>query len=411
LACPEHRSLAREAAAKAVVLLRNEPVGDHPLLPLTPAMLRTIAVIGHLADLRNIGDGGSSDVWTPEVITALQGLRAALPEVEVIYDDGTDATRVARVAGAADLAVVVVGYTKADEGEFIGGDLSAGPLGELLPGADDPDLAARFTASVAGNPGMEASAGVPAGGPLSFATGGDRSSLRLRRADEELILAVAEATPRAVVAVVAGSAVIMSAWASNVPAIVQSWYAGMEGGHGLADVLLGHRNAEGRLPFTVPVSEEHLPHFERDAEAITYDRWHGWWKFERDGLVPHFPYGFGLSYTSFERGPFTITVDEHAVEVHGSVTNQGTRAGAEIVQVYAGPAAGDRAPRPRRLMGFARIEVAPGEKADVALSIPRGRFSVRSARGHRWVPAAGPYVVEIGRWVGDPTAHTTSLDL
>jgi beta-glucosidase len=184
----------------------------------------------------------------------------------------------------------------------------------------------------------------------------------------------------------------------------------MEGGHGLADVLLGRRNAEGRLPFTVPVGEEHLPHFERDAEAITYDRWHGWWKFERDGAVPHFPYGFGLSYTTFERGPFTVTVDEHAVEVHGSVTNQGNSAGAEIVQVYAGPEAGDSA-RPRRLMGFARIEVAPGEKAELALSIPRGRFAVRNAHGHRWVPATGPYVVEVGRWVGDPTAQSTSLDL
>jgi beta-glucosidase len=411
LACPEHRGLAREAAAKAVVLLRNEPVGEHPLLPLTPTTLRSMAVIGHLADIRNIGDGGSSDVWTPDVITPLQGLRAALPEVEVVYDDGTDATRAARAAGAADLAVVVVGYTKADEGEFIGGDPSAGPLGELLPGADDPALAAAFTASVAAHPGMGPSEGVPTDGPLSFATGGDRSSLRLHRAEEELILAVAEATSRVVVAVVAGSAVIMSAWASNVPAIVQSWYAGMEGGHGLADVLLGRRNAEGRLPFTVPVSEEQLPHFEREAEAITYDGWHGWWKFERDGAVPHFPYGFGLSYTTFERGPFTVTVDEHAVEVHGSVTNQGNHAGAEIVQVYAGPAPGDPAPGRRRLMGFARIEVAPGEKAEVALSIPRGRFALRNAPGHRWVPATGPYVVEVGRWVGDPTAQSTSLVL
>ena len=177
----------------------------------------------------------------------------------------------------------------------------------------------------------------------------------------------------------------MSAWASNVPAIVQSWYAGMEGGHGLADVLLGRRNAEGRLPFTVPVSEEHLPYFERDAETITYDRWHGWWKFERDGVVPHFPYGFGLSTPRSSGGHSRSRWMSTPIEVHGSVTNQGNRAGAEIVQVYAGPAAGDQDPRPRRLMGFARIEVAPGEKADVAVC----QFPGAICRTQRTGPAVG----------------------
>jgi beta-glucosidase len=411
LACGEHRSLAREAAAKAVVLLRNEPVGAHPLLPLDAAALRTVAVIGRLADIRNIGDGGSSEVWAPDVVTPLQGLRAALPGVDVVLDDGTDVTGAAALAASADVALVVVGYTKADEGEFIGDDNSSGPLRDLLPGADDPELAESFTASVAANPGLEASPGVTSDGPLSFATGGDRSSLRLHEDDERLILAVAQANPRVVVAVVAGSAVIMSAWAEQVPAIVQSWYAGMEGGHGLADVLLGRHNAEGRLPFTVPESAAGLPFFEPEAEVITYDRWHGWWKFERDGLAPHFPFGFGLSYTRFGWALFTAASAADTVEVRGSVTNEGTRAGAEIVQVYAGPVHHEPDAPPRRLVGFARVELAPGETADVALSVPRRRLSIRNGLTHQWDGPSGPYVLEVGRWVGDPDAQSMALDL
>ena len=338
LACPEHRSLAREAAAKAIVLLRNERVGDAPLLPLATESLRRVAVIGRLADIRNTGDGGSSDVWAPEVVTPLQGLRAALPGIDVVFDDGADVTKAEGMAAAADLTIVVAGYTKVDEGEFIGGDNSSGPLRDLLPGPDDPVLADSFHASINTDPGIEPSAGVSTDGPLSFATGGDRASLRLHESDEHLISAVAGANPRTVVAVVAGSAVIMSPWASRVPAVVQSWYAGMEGGHALADVLLGRRNAEGRLPFTVPVDPEHLPPFERETESITYDRWHGWWKFKRDGVSPHYPFGFGLSYTRFEWGPFSVSPGAAAIELRGTVTNCGQRDGTEVVQVYGDPA-------------------------------------------------------------------------
>ncbi|MGP0031290.1 MAG: beta-glucosidase family protein [Acidimicrobiales bacterium] len=410
LACREHRGLAREAAAKAVVLLRNELVDDVPLLPVEATSLGRVVVIGRLADIRNTGDGGSSDVWAPDVVTPLQGIRAALPGVEVDHDDGADITRAARLAGAADLVIVVAGYTKADEGEFIGGDNSSGPLSALLPGPDDPVLAAAFLDEIASNPGREPAEGVAADGPFSFSGGGDRSSLRLHEADEELIMAVADVNPRTVVAVVAGGPVIMSAWAARVAAIVQSWYSGMEGGHGLADVLLGRCNAEGRLPFTVPVSDENLPVFERETEAITYDRWHGWWKSRRDGCAPHFPFGFGLSYTRFAWGRFSVRVDSDTVDVEGTIVNQGRRRGAEIVQIYGAPASAGRI-TPRRLLAFARVEVEPGQSADVALSIPRARCSSRNPRTHRWDAAAGAYELEAGRWAGDPDAQALSIEL
>ena len=269
-------------------------------------------------------------------------------------------------------------------------------------------MADAFSTAVKADPGPEPSAGVTTDGPLSFATGGDRASLRLHEADERLILAVAGANPRTVVAVVAGSAVIMSAWASQVPAIVQSWYAGMEGGHALADVLLGHRNAEGRLPFTVPVSREHLPHFERETESITYDRWHGWWKFERDGVAPQFPFGFGLSYTRFEWGRFSAEPGAEAITLRGSVHNRGDRGGTEVVQVYGRPGGEAGAPR---LMAFTRVESGPGETADVAISIPLARWNVRNVATHRWDPPSGLLALEIGRWAGDPDSQSVSVSV
>ncbi len=158
-----------------------------------------------------------------------------------------------------------------------------------------------------------------------FALGGDRSSLRLHDAHVALIRAVADANPRTVVAVVAGSAVVMSEWDDTVPAIVQSWYAGMEGGHGLADVLLGRVDAMGRLPFSVPVTEAHLPPFDRDADSFTYDRWHGWWHLGQEGNDPAYPFGFGLSYTTFALGDASVIVNPDAIAVNAVLRNTGAR--------------------------------------------------------------------------------------
>ena len=98
----------------------------------------------------------------------------------------------------------------------------------------------------------------------------------------------------------AGSAVITEAWRDRAPAILMLWYPGMEGGHALAEVLTGEVNPSGRLPCTFPARAEDLPFFDRNATKITYDLWHGYRKLERDGAAPAFPFGFGLSYTTFE---------------------------------------------------------------------------------------------------------------
>lgn len=411
LACPEHRALAREAAARSVVLLRNEPVGvadggddglGAPVLPLDVAAIRSIAVVGHLADEVNLGDGGSSDVWAPDAATILDGVRAAVdgaaPDgAAVTHDDGADPAAAAAVAAASDVAVVVVGYTFRDEGEFIG-ETDMAALGALFPGPDDPDDARRFEEWAAATAGIEAPPHVTERSDVGFATGGDRVSLRLHDHEVELIRAVAAANPRTVVVVVAGSAVIMSEWDSSVPAIVQSWYGGMAAGPGLVDVLTGAVEPTARLPFSVPVDESHLPFFDRDADAIAYDRWHGWWKLERDGHEAAYPFGFGLGYTTYELGEWSVAAgvdaDGGRFVVRAQVRNTGPRDGSDVVQVYARRVDGDRPPR---LVGFARVEVAAGSGATVEVAVPLDRLAERDIDAHRTVVRPGTYEVWVAR--------------
>jgi beta-glucosidase len=406
LASEAHQALAREAAAKAVVLLQNEPVEGRPVLPIDPTA-RRIAVVGRLAAERNLGDGGSSDVYAPSAVTVLDGLRAALPSAEVIHVDGTDPEAAVELAATADLAVVVVGYTRADEGEYIG-DSGTKHLRALLPGPDEPDVVAAFDARLAHDPAF-VDGSVSGSDALGFSTGGDREQLTLHDTDEALIEAVATANARTVVALVAGSAVLTERWRPKVPAVAQVWYSGMQGGHGIADVLTGAVDATGRLPFTVPTDAAHLPPFDRDADAVTYDGWHGYWRLARDRHEPAFPFGFGLSYSSWQPGPTTLDDDGGDLVVRSQVTNTGSRDGADVVQVYAGRPADTSRPA-RRLVGFARVDVAAGATADVELRIPWSRLAVREAASHSWVLPAGTYVLTVGRHSADLDAVDLVVD-
>lgn len=407
LASDSHRALARQAATESIVLLRNEPVDGRPLLPLEEPLLMQVAVLGRLADVRNLGDGGSSDVWAPSAVTTLAGLRSALPGVDVVHPDGDDLTVAAQVAATADVALVVVGYTRDDEGEYIG-DSGTAHLRSLLPGPDDPDLAAVFTAAVATDPGPKAPPGaVPERSTGGFSTGGDRASLSLHAADEALIQAVTAANPRTVVAVVSGSAVVMEPWRTQVPAIVQLWYSGMEGGHALADVLLGRVDATGRLPCTIPTDPSHLPPFDRDADAVSYDRWHGYWRLARDRHDAAFPFGFGMSYTSWELGGATLDRDGDELVVRTTLANTGAFDSADVVQVYGGRPA-DRSRPARRLLGFARVEVPARQTVPVEVRVPLDRLRVRD--GGRWVLHPGTYLLGVARHSADRDARDVIWD-
>ena len=288
VASAEHRALAREVATRGIVLLRNEPVDETPVLPLVPGPeLRRLAVVGRLADVPNTGDRGSSDVKAPYVITPLAGLREALAPlgVEVTHDDGSQHGRAAAVAASADAVIVVAGYDYRDEGEFMGGFPPAGFEG-LLP-RPPLRLLPRLLATLAHLRGNRAA---------QLEAGGDRMSLTLRSEEEDLIQAVAAANRRTVVVLVCGSAVLMERWRRAVPGIVILWYPGMEGGRALADILLGRENPTGRLPVAIPMSADHLPDFDPAAHVAEYGELHGQALLDHLGVEAAFPYGFGLSY-------------------------------------------------------------------------------------------------------------------
>lgn len=398
-ASAEHRALAYEAAAKSIVLLKNGDDGD-PLLPLDAGKLKRIAVLGRLAAIPNLGDHGSSNVIPPSVVTPLEGLRAALPDAEVLAADGSDLEEASRVARSADAVIAIVGCTFEDEGEYISAQpellmATAPPRPERLPASEPP----RPDRSAASRPGQR-----------GFATGGDRASLNLSAADQALIRVAAAANPAAVVVLMGGSAILVEEWHASVPAIVMLWYPGMEGGRALADTLLGRVNPTGRLPFVMPRDAGHLPHFDRDATSITYDLFHGQWLLDRDGHEARYPFGFGLSY-----GPQAVVKDvavdvgDVALTVSARLLNESGHVATEVIQVYAG-ARGSQLERPLwRLAAFARTKAPAGGSATVLLSIPYERLAVRI--NGAWVVEGGAYEIAVGRHAHDPHAVVVLIHL
>jgi len=387
--CEAHRRLAREAAQKSIVLLKNEG----GLLPLRNE--RRIAVLGRLADTPNTGDGGSSNTRPSYVVTPLEGLRAALGDgVELVHDDGSDPERAAAAARGADAALIVVGYAHADEGEYIPPDIFA----EFAPSFPPPGP--EDAAFAEGAQGGDMDTGMP--------LGGDRERLSLNPRDEALIEAVTAANPRTIVAVMAGSAVIMEAWAKRAQAILMLWYPGQEGGHAFADVITGKVSPSGKLPCTFPARAEDLPLFDRNATRITYDLWHGYRKLERDGAAPAFPFGFGLSYTNFGYAGLRLASEElraaDTLEATVEVTNTGAVAGEEVVQLYVA-AEGSKVERaPKELKAFERVALSPRETRTVRLSVPAAELAYFDPATSGWVVERIAYSAIVGRHAADPDA-------
>jgi beta-glucosidase-like glycosyl hydrolase len=390
-----HRSLAREVAAASTVLLRNRCADGSPLLPVDTSTVRRVAVLGRLATMRNLGDGGSSDVRSSRVVTVLDGLSATFDDV--VHDD-----RDYSVVEGADLVVVVVGYTKDDEGEFIDNDGTAALIGDLFPPMDHPELGSQvaYEAPPGHQPGTSGTVGDDGG---RMAPGGDRSSLRLSSVDEALIAEAAARHDRVVVVVQCGSAVMMP-WVDSVAATLVTWYSGVEGGAALADVLSGGAEPAGRLPFAVPVDADHLPHFDRDATEITYDLFHGQWKIDRDGHVARFPFGFGLGWGSVDIADARLVGD---ATVSASVHNPTERPLRSVVFAHAGPDRSDWDRPRRRLIGFARAVIDPGATAEVEIGLDWSMLDVRVDGG--WVAEPAEYSIDVGRHAGDAGAVTLSV--
>jgi beta-glucosidase len=503
---PEHRALARRAAAAGMVLLKNE----HAILPLDRARLRTLAVIGPNAATGVIMGGGSSQVAPHYVVHPLDALRARCGDaVTVVYEQGCrnakfapeidparygatpdnerpvlveyfdspdctgrpvyarDVRRIGAVLramlpgvadqqrfscrwtatftpqedgahtfglaaiGRAHLLVdgvqVIDNWSAPAPGEWLFGYASAertaalelqagrayrvvveygrnaapGPAGVRFgmepPGGAD-DLIDRAVSAA----GAADAAVLVAGTTGEWETEGyDRRDIRLPRRQDELIERVARANPHTVVVINAGSPVCMD-WLADVPAVLVSWFPGQEFGNALADVLFGEVSPSGRLPLTFPKRIEDtpaFPHYPGADGRMPYgeDIFVGYRGYDARGVEPLFPFGHGLSYTSFEYGEPRVSVtDGGAVAVEVDVTNTGARAGAEVVQCYVRDLESSLPRPPQELKGFRKLALTPGETATARIALDRRAFAFYDPDRAHWVLEPGEFELLIG---------------
>ncbi|MDQ3657834.1 MAG: glycoside hydrolase family 3 C-terminal domain-containing protein [Chloroflexota bacterium] len=352
-----HHRLARRAAAESIVLLKNET----NLLPLRRDEMDTIAVIGGFARKPRFQGAGSSEVVPTRVDTLLDQLE--------------------KVAGTAALTYA--------QGYGLEGVADAPLLAEARDFASGADVAI-----------------VVVGLPASMETEGrDRSHIDLPKSHNDLVRAVLEVQPNTVVVLINGSAVALP-WVNDAPAVVEAWLGGQAGGGAIVDVLTGAVNPSGKLSETFPVRLEDTPAFlnfptagdgtVRFSEGVfTGHRW-----YDARQIASLFPFGHGLSYTTFAYDGLTVDAaalgEDGNVEITVMVENTGERFGQEVVQVYAGECM-PRVPRPKReLKAFAKVALQPGEDKTVQFSLGWRDFAYYDVVAGAWVMDPGDYEISIG---------------
>jgi len=403
VAHPDHIRLAREVAEKSMVLIKNEG----STLPFKKEV-RKILVLGKLAAMENTGDHGSSRIYAPYVVTPLEGLKKYFGEgVEILHCDETQAVEAKRLAAVVDCVIIVVGNDFNDEGEFI----SPG-------GADD-----FMNPLIAGykNMGQSIKAGLlnlfkkpiskqmmgTSGSPV----GGDRKSLSLKPVQVRLIKETGGINPNTVVCLVCGSMIMIDDWAGHVPAVIYSWYAGMEGGNALPRVLFGDVNPSGRLPFTIPADTGQLPYFSSSDKEITYDLYHGYTLLEKNNQLPAYPFGFGLSYSSYGYSDIAVVLDGETLDVTLRVTNSGKRDGEEVAQVYVGMENSKVERQKKLLKGFTKVFIRAGETVNVKIPLFIQDLRYYSVAEKRWMLEPGRYMIMAGPNSADSALLKTWVDL
>jgi beta-glucosidase len=369
--------IAQRLAEQGMVLLKN----DHQRLPLDASRVKSIAIIGGHADVGMVSGGGSAQVdppggnvimppgkrattwgvpaWFPT--SPLRAIRASAPNTKVDFDPGNDLDSAASLAKGADVAIVFAWRAETE-------------------GSDAPNL------SLPGN-------------------------------QNDLIAKVAAANPNTIIVLETGNPVAMP-WLGEVSTVLEAWFAGSSGDKALANILFGDVNPSGKLPMTFPKSEADLPHptitkpdpavqphgpdaWRQSLEGIPafqikYDEGlkvgYKWYDAEKKPLL--FPFGFGLSYTTYEYSNLKTTADD-GMRVSFTVKNTGRRAGTEIAQIYAGLPSGTGEP-PKRLVGWTKVTLKPGESKDVSVQVEPLFLSVFDAERHAWQKPAGNYTVFVG---------------
>lgn len=324
----EHIALAREAATKGIVLLKNED----KTLPLPAG--KKIAVVGRYANKRNTGDHGSSNVFSPYAVTPYEGMCNRFGKDNVSVYNGSSCKEAMKASAKCDYIVVCVGSDWLQEGEFLVnlGNVKKKPKG----------------------------------------SGGDRADLHIPGEDVTLIRALSTLGKKLIVNIMGGSAYVIKEWTDLADAIVMSFYSGLEGGNALADILSGDVTPAGKLPFTIAQKSEDYPpflHLGAKNKNIEYGYYHGYTLFDKKGIEPHFPFGFGLSYTDFEVGTLPCERDGDVIRVRATVKNIGDVDGDEVLQVYVG-SDNTEADRPHKVLkGFKRVSVKSGEALTAEIEV------------------------------------------
>lgn len=370
--CPEHRQLALEAAQQSIVLLKNE----NGLLPLDKTKIKSIAVIGPNADNRDVLIGnyfGTASKYVP----ILAGIQAAVNEgTRVYYAEGCDLTT-----------------TKAS---WWGRQPTHG-FAEALTAAEHADVVVMCMGI---SPKLEGEQGASANSD----GGGDRLSLDLPGMQEALLKAI-HATGKPIVLVLLNGSPLTINWAQeHIPAIIEAWYPGEEGGTAVADVIFGNYNPGGRLPVTFVKSMDQLPDFEDyRMENRTY-------RYMKD--TPLYPFGYGLSYTKFSYTNFTLdryqfdTAEDVQINVAVNVTNDGDRMGDEVVQLYVSDVEASVTVPRWELRGFKRITLKPGETVTVQFTLTKRQLALIDNDG-KCVLEPGKFMIYVGGQ--QPDARSSEL--
>jgi beta-glucosidase len=364
---PDQRAVALKGATEGIVLLKN----TGSLLPLDATKIHSIAVIGPNAAVARTGGGGSSLVRPKYAIAPLDGIKKRAGDaIHVDFElgvgmQGEDAAQdapearakmlkaAADAAAKADVAVLVVGRYAKLEGE-----------------------------------------------------GFDVKTMDLPTGQDELIEAVERANPRTIVVLNTGDPVTMTRWIDKTAALVDMWYGGQEGGHALASILFGDANPSGKLPVSLPKRFEDSPaygHYPGENLRVDYAEgiYVGYRYFDTKNVEPAFPFGFGLSYTTFEFsdlkvGRWKANGSGPPVEIDLDVKNTGSRAGAEVVQLYIHED-NPMIDRPvHELKRFQRVELKPGESKTVQFTLDRAALSYWSAKKRDWVADPGTFEIQVG---------------
>ena len=371
--------VAQAAEERGAVLLKT--AGGQ--LPLNAASLSSIAVIGSHADIGVLSGGGSAQVYPTEgpaltegypavpgwskVIwhpsSPLEAIRAAAPNATVTYNAGTNAATAAALAAKSSVAIVFVSQWTSE-------------------GMDMPSL--NFTDVIHTTPINQ----------------------------DALVAAVAAANPHTIVVMENGGAQVLP-WLGSVSAVLEAWFPGIRGGQAIANILFGSVNPSGKLPITFPASVSQLPRptipgsnsattpFRTDYTIEGLKVGYKW--YDANNYTPEFPFGFGLSYTTFQLSNMTLTNNLVAgnpnFQVTFTLTNTGTVTGAEVEQVYLALPAGTNEP-PKRLVGWQKVPLAPGQQQSVTVEVDKNDsshpLSYWDSNSNSWLTAPGTYTVYVG---------------